>query len=259
MPFSARPRCGTKSSAAGSPRKGFALGNTRSSGSSPRGRLSIQKRPNGTPTLLTITFCRHWALFYYDQLTSLDVQKWVNAERRKGYRAETIKGWFRVLRTMTRDAMEPLGLPRDPTLRITFPEDEERDDNALSPEDAREVPRQHGAALSAALRIGGGARLHRPALLPRVGAALGGHRRRKAVSSCVVRKNMRGRIGPVSRKKRAPRKYPLHPQLAESSASTGDGSLEAAGPRAPRRLGLPIRDRAPFAGPADCGRRGGHA
>jgi hypothetical protein len=27
--------------------------------------------------------------------------------------------------------MEPLDLPRDPTLRITFPEDEERDDNAL--------------------------------------------------------------------------------------------------------------------------------
>jgi len=73
-------------------------------------------------------------LFFYDQLTTLDVQKWVNAGRRKGYRAETIRGWFRVLRTMTRDAMEPLDLPRDPTLRITFPEDEERDDNALKPE-----------------------------------------------------------------------------------------------------------------------------
>jgi hypothetical protein len=69
---------------------------------------------------------------FYDQLTSLDVQKWVNSERKKGYRAETIKGWFRVLRTMTRDAIDPLGLPRDPTLRITFPEDEERDDNALN-------------------------------------------------------------------------------------------------------------------------------
>ena len=50
-------------------------------------------------------------LFFYDQLTTLDVQKWVNTERRRGYRADTIKGWFRVLRTMTRDAMEPLGLP----------------------------------------------------------------------------------------------------------------------------------------------------
>ena len=73
-------------------------------------------------------------LFYYDQLTTLDVQKWANAARRKKYRAETIRGWYRILRTMTRDAMEPLGLPRDPTLRITFPEDEERDDNALSAE-----------------------------------------------------------------------------------------------------------------------------
>jgi hypothetical protein len=31
----------------------------------------------------------------------------------------------------------------------------------------------------------------------------------------VVRKNIRGRVGPVSRKKRAPREYPLHPRLAE--------------------------------------------
>ena len=30
----------------------------------------------------------------------------------------------------------------------------------------------------------------------------------------VVRKNIRGRVGPVSRKKRAPREYPLHPTLA---------------------------------------------
>src|SRR5580704_18437622 len=57
--------------------------------------------------------------YYYDQLTSVDVQKWVNAKHRDGYRRETIKGWFRVLRTMTRDAMEPLGLSRDATLRIT--------------------------------------------------------------------------------------------------------------------------------------------
>ena len=53
---------------------------------------------------------------------------------REGYRAEAIKGWFRVLRTMTRDAMEPLDLPRDPTLRITCPEDEERENNALTPQ-----------------------------------------------------------------------------------------------------------------------------
>ncbi|MGH7435962.1 MAG: N-terminal phage integrase SAM-like domain-containing protein, partial [Polyangiaceae bacterium] len=69
--------------------------------------------------------------YYYDQITSLDVQKWINAKHRDGYRSETIKGWFRVLRTMTRDAMEPLGLTRDATLRITFPEDEEREDNAV--------------------------------------------------------------------------------------------------------------------------------
>jgi hypothetical protein len=59
--------------------------------------------------------------FFYDQLTGIEIQKWVNAERRRGYRAETIKGWFRVLRTMTRDAIDPLGLQRDPRFASPFP------------------------------------------------------------------------------------------------------------------------------------------
>ncbi len=153
-------------------------------------------------------------LFFYDQLTALDVQKWVNAERRSGYRAETIKGWFRVLRTMTRDAIEPLGLPRDPTLRITFPEDEEQDDNALSPNllatflsNMERLSPQH-FALVVVLAFTGLRFCHASAL------------RWEDIDSergilRVVRKNVRGRVGPVSRKKRAPRDYPLHPQLAE--------------------------------------------
>ncbi len=153
-------------------------------------------------------------LFFYDQLTTLDVQKWVNASRRKGYRAETIRGWFRVLRTMTRDAMGPLDLPRDPTLRITFPEDEERDDNALKPEllgiflqNMERLSPQH-YALVAVLAFTGLRFCHASALRWEDMDADNGVLR-------VVRKNIRGRLGPVSRKKRAPREYPLHPQLAD--------------------------------------------
>jgi integrase len=153
-------------------------------------------------------------LFFFDQLTALDVQKWVNAARRKGYRAETIRGWFRVLRTMTRDAMEPLDLPRDPTLRITFPEDEERDDNSLMPEllgsflhNMERLSPQH-YALVAVLAFTGLRFCHASALRWEDINADSGVLR-------VVRKNIRGRVGPVSRKKRAPREYPLHPSLAD--------------------------------------------
>jgi integrase len=153
-------------------------------------------------------------LFFFDQLTALDVQKWVNAGRRKGYRAETLRGWFRVFRTMTRDAMEPLNLPRDPTLRITFPEDEERDDNALKPEllgtflqNMERLSPQH-YALVAVLAFTGLRFCHASALRWEDMGADNGVLR-------VVRKNIRGRVGPVSRKKRAPREYPLHPNLAD--------------------------------------------
>ena len=149
-------------------------------------------------------------LLFYNQLTALDVQKWVNAERRKGYRAETIKGWFRVLRTMTRDAMEPLNLPRDPTLRIAFPEDEEKDDNALMPDllgtfllNMERLSPQH-FALVAALAFTGLRFCHASALRWEDVDADNGVLR-------VVRKNIRGRVGPVSRKKRV--RY--HPRILE--------------------------------------------
>lgn len=152
--------------------------------------------------------------FYYDQLTSLDVQKWVNARRREGYRSETIKGWFRVLRTMTRDAMEPLGLTRDPTLRITFPEDEEREDNAVEAgvlqtflANMKRLFPQH-FALVAVLAFTGLRFCH--------GSALRWEDidfERGVIH--LVRKNVRGRIGPVSRKKKPPREYPLTPEVAE--------------------------------------------
>src|SRR6185503_17469441 len=107
-----------------------------------------------------------------------------------------------------------LSLPRDPTLRITFPEDDEKDDNALTAKqlgtflaNMERLSPQH-FALVAVLAFTGLRFCHASALRweeidEEKGLVL------------VVRKNIRGRVGPVSRKKRAPRNYPLHPQLAE--------------------------------------------
>ena len=152
--------------------------------------------------------------YYYDQVTSLDVQKWVNAKHRDGYRSETIKGWFRVLRTMTRDAMEPLCLTRDATLRITFPEDEEREDNAVEASvlqtflaNMKRLFPQH-FALVAILAFTGLRFCHASALRwDDIDFERGIMR--------IVRKNVRRRIGPVSRKKKAPREYPLTPEVAD--------------------------------------------
>lgn len=52
---------------------------------------------------------------------------------RKSYTRDTVAGWVRVFRTMTRDAMVALSLTRDPTLRVVLPEADADDDesNAL--------------------------------------------------------------------------------------------------------------------------------
>lgn len=70
--------------------------------------------------------------WFYDAVTTLDVQEWVDDwlldgwTTRKGtwkpYSHYTVHSWYRVFRTMTGDAVATLHLPRDPTLRIQFPE-----------------------------------------------------------------------------------------------------------------------------------------
>jgi integrase len=54
---------------------------------------------------------------------------------RRAYTRDTVAGWFRVFRTMTRDAMAALQLPRDSTLRIVLPEAsaDDEESNALTP------------------------------------------------------------------------------------------------------------------------------
>ena len=92
--------------------------------------------------------------YYYDQLMSTDVQKWIDGEMLRGwttnvkgrkdrkkkerrfYSRKSIGVWFRVFRTMTRDAMVALDLPRDPTLRVSLPESpvDDSEPNSLTPE-----------------------------------------------------------------------------------------------------------------------------
>lgn len=152
--------------------------------------------------------------YYYDELRPVDVQQWVNAELREGYAVASVHGWFRVLRTMTRDAVAQLDLPRDPTGRISFPDPKERDEaNALTPGELsqfldvmrREYPRNY--ALTVTLAFTGLRFCHASALKwDDIDEGRGVIR--------VQRKNVRGHVGPVSRRKRAPRELPLGPELA---------------------------------------------
>src|SRR5262249_54730079 len=44
------------------------------------------------------------------ELGSMRVQEWIHSELGRGYKVSTVKGWFRAFRTMTRDAMDDLGI-----------------------------------------------------------------------------------------------------------------------------------------------------
>ncbi|MFN0252728.1 MAG: tyrosine-type recombinase/integrase [Kofleriaceae bacterium] len=172
--------------------------------------------------------------YYYDALTSTDVQKWVDNMTRRGWRSEekgskgerktvrrtytrkSMEVWFRVLRTMSRDAMVALDLTRDPTMRVSLPEGalDQSEPNALSPEQLikflaamkAECPRHY--ALVAVLAYTGLRFCHASALRWEDWD-------RKAAVIKVVRKNFRGVVGPVSRKKQAPKEYPVEPELQE--------------------------------------------
>jgi integrase len=179
---------------------------------------------------------------FYDAITPLDVQRWIDdslvagwkTSKRSGdgdddtdddeddddepprsYSSRTVHGWFRVFRTMTRDAIAMLGLARDPTLRISFPDAKERDEaNALSPEQLATfltVMREKYAthyALVVLLAYTGLRFCHASALHWEDWDEENGVLR-------VRRKQVRGKLGEVTRKKRAPKEYPVEPELAE--------------------------------------------
>ncbi len=163
--------------------------------------------------------------YWYDALKKADVQKWVDdcfakawrtpTDAKRPYRRASVHGWFRVLRTMTRDAVDALSLPRDPTSRIRFPQEElPEGTKALEPvellrflSEMRARYPQH-LALVATLAFTGLRFCHASALKWEDWDETAGvlHVRRKQV---------RQKVSPVSRKKRAPGVIPVEPELAE--------------------------------------------
>lgn len=107
---------------------------------------------------------------------------------------------------MTRDPMATLGLPRDPTLRIVLPERsmDDEESNALTPDelfaflDAMKTSYPQHHALVALLAYTGLRFCHASALHWEDWDETAGVLR-------ITRKNVRGKLGSVTRKKRAPK------------------------------------------------------
>ncbi len=164
--------------------------------------------------------------YYYDAVGLLEVQDWVNRslalKKQDGsprFAVETVKDWFRVFRNMTRDAIAQLGLPRDPTLRVSFRDDSRseddgaKEDSTLSPE---ELPafleamrnRPSAYALASALAWTGQRFCH-------VSALKWGDIDWGEMVIRFRRKQVRGVVGPITKKKPAPKMLPIMPELAE--------------------------------------------
>ncbi len=174
--------------------------------------------------------------FYYDAITQMDVQRWIDDSIRRGWTSErrvsrgkkrnakdarrsytrgAVAVWFRTFRTMTRDAIVQLDLPRDPTMRISLPERSREPDegNALSPEELQKF--------MAAMRTKYPAHYPLLALLAYTGlrfchaSALRWEDWDEKTSVLHIRrKQVNGKVGLVTRKKRAPSQYPIAPELA---------------------------------------------
>lgn len=160
----------------------------------------------------------------YAALKKVDVQRWVDGclqsewttpsgEARRYSRA-AVHGWYRVLRTMTRDAIDTLELTRDPCARIRFPQEELADgSNALTAAELARFlaavrarfPQHH--ALVMTLAFTGLRFCHASALTWDDWDEGAGVLR-------VRRKQVRGVVLPLTRKKRAPGVIPVEPVLA---------------------------------------------
>lgn len=162
--------------------------------------------------------------FYYDALTRQDVQSWVDQKLREGgarrngerkpYARNTVAQWLIVLRAMTNEAMEDLDLARNPTKRIKLPEKRRRTErNTLTADElgrflsaVQDRYPQH-MALVGMLAFTGLRFCHASALR-------WDDWDEKANVIRVQRKQVRGNIGPISRKKQAPAEVPVEPELA---------------------------------------------
>jgi integrase len=155
--------------------------------------------------------------FYFDSLKRMDVQAWINKEVAAGYAPATVRGWFTILRTLVRDAVADLGIAPDPTHRVTLPEEPEHaEPNALTPEQlsrflsaVKENKRySRNYALTVLLTFTGLRFCHASALKwEDIDFEKGVIR--------IVRRQVRGQVGPVSRKKRAPAELPLPSAVAD--------------------------------------------
>jgi integrase len=148
-----------------------------------------------------------------DELRGLRVQSWINHEVAAGYRVATIRSWFRVFRTMFLDAMVDLDLSCDVTRRIRFPSSEVSEEaNALQPDQLQQFLGEMKVrfpghyALAATLALTGLRFCHATALRWE-------DLDEEARLLRIQRRQLRGRIGPVTRVKRAPREYPITQEL----------------------------------------------
>jgi integrase len=163
--------------------------------------------------------------FYYDTVGHLEVQgmvnKWLGAKNEDGaprYSAESAKDWFRVFRNMTHDAIIQLKLDRDPTLRVSFGEEPVKEEDAAGQEkltiaesnvllEAMRTKRPGSFALLMTKKYTGQRFCHVSAL--KLGDIDWGE-----MVIRFRRKQVRGKVGPISRKKPVPKEIPILPELA---------------------------------------------
>jgi integrase len=162
-------------------------------------------------------------MYFYDAVDHLEVQgmvnRWLSLKKADGspYSRESLKDWFRLFRNMTRDAMVQLGLDRDPTLRISFGEDDvdgqEGDKEDLSIAEGVDLlrsmhqKRPGSFAILTAKQLTGQRFCHVSAL------------KWSDIdwSQMVIRfrrKQVRGIVGPISKKKPVPKEIPIVNELA---------------------------------------------
>lgn len=158
--------------------------------------------------------------FFYDAVGHLEVQEmiatWKGKRKRDGkpYSHESMKDWLGIFANMTRDAMVQLGIGQDPTVRVSLGEPPKREQEATA------TTHECLAVLTALRRIAPGtyALLHTSACtgqrLCHVTALQWGDIDFDNAVIAFRRKQVRKKVGPISRKKSAPRMLHLLGELA---------------------------------------------
>jgi integrase len=151
-----------------------------------------------------------------DEVRAADVQSFINAQSAKKATPMTVRSRFAVLRSMMLDAVNMLDLPRDPTMRPMLPELDDRDEgNRLTPGQLDAwlakfqelAPTQYAYALT--LAFTGMRPCHVRAL----------RWEDVDLEAAVLRPRMKvylGVLSPTSKKKRAPKEFPMPAELVEA-------------------------------------------